>query len=256
VNLEELSDKTPKEHAELYVTAAANCWAWYEPLSFWSYQPCYIEMAVEKTDLRILFEKVCAEYRVPVWNAGGWSDINSRADLMKRFQRRATAGRCCVLLYCGDFDPAGLLISDTIRENLRALQFAVRWFPRDDQLVIDRFGLNEDFIEDNNLLWIDGLETGGGKYNLEDPRHPDHKKPYVQDYLKKYGARKVESNALVAHFEAGRHLCREAILKYIDPDGIKRYEKALQRERGKVRKALPHVLRGVLDNGNGKEAPR
>jgi hypothetical protein len=29
---------------------------------------------------------------------------------------------------------------------------------------------------------------------LYDPRHPDHAKPYVRDYIRRYGARKVEQN--------------------------------------------------------------
>jgi hypothetical protein len=183
-----------------------------------------------------------------VWNAGGWSDINSRADVMRRFQKHDAAGRRCVLLYCGDFDPAGLLISDMIRKNLRDLEAAMGWFPDDDRLIIDRFGLNEDFITANHLLWIDGLETGGGKYNLEDPRHPDHFKPYVQDYLKRYGPRKVESNALVAHYGSGRQLCREAIEKYIDPHGIRRYKARLQARQRQVRRLLPDVIRTVFDD--------
>jgi hypothetical protein len=251
-NLESLDEASPEEYAESYARMAVDCWEDYEPISFWSYQPCYIEMAVEKTDLRILFEKVCALYHVPIWNAGGWSDINSRADLMKRFQKHDAEGRRCVLLYCGDFDPAGLLISDKIRDNLWDLQIAVGWAPSKDRLIIDRFGLNADFIEENNLTWIEGLETGGGKYNLEDSRHPDHMKPYVQDYLKLYQARKVESNALVAHYEAGRELCREAIEKYIDQDGINRYEEELQGEREEVKNVLPDVMRTMLDGGNGK----
>jgi hypothetical protein len=247
VNVEDLDGEDPASYARIYVEVAAGCWTRYEPISFWAFQPCYVEMAVEKIDLRNLFERVCAEYHIPLWNAGGWSDINSRADLMKRFAEHDAAGRRCVLLYCGDFDPAGLLISQMIRKNLTDLEEAVGWSPDEDRLIIDRFGLNEDFIEVNNLLWVDGLETGGGKYNLEDPDHTDHFKPYVQDYLERYGARKVEANALVAHSKAGRQLCRDAIRKYIDADGVQRYKARLQSERQKVRKILPAVMRRALD---------
>jgi hypothetical protein len=243
-NLEEIDREDPGDYAEVYARVAAKCWQHYLPFSFWDFQPVYIEQADEKTDLVSLFAKVCAEYHIPIWNAGGWSDINSRADLMIRFQEHDEAGRRCVLLYCGDFDPAGLLISETIRKNLKDLEATVGWCP--DGLVIDHFGLNEDFIQKHRIPWIEGLKTGSGKYNLEDPRHPDHWKPYVQNYLKKYGARKVEANALVARHEAGRQLCREAILKYIDPDGIRRYQERLREERQKVRAALPTALETVL----------
>ena len=221
------------------------CWRWYEPISYWDYQDRYIEMAVEKNDLRTLFENVCAGYHVPIWNAAGWSDINSRAALMQRFQEHSDAGRHCVLLYCGDFDPAGLHISDTIRKNLFDLEQAVGWCPSEENLTIERFGLNYDFIIATTITWIDGLKTGGGG-DLADPRHRDHFKPYVQSYLAKYGARKVEANALVARHEAGRQLCREAIEKYIDRDKINKYEEKLQEERQKVRKILPGVLSEML----------
>jgi hypothetical protein len=248
VNLENLDSEDPTLYARRHVKAAARCDRWYQPISLWSFQSNYVEMVVEKSDLRTLFEPVCADYHVPIWNAGGWSDINSRADMMGRFREHDEAGRHCVLLYCGDFDPAGLFISQLIRKNLRDLEAAVGWCPDEDRLVIDRFGLNEDFIEANKLLWVDGLETGSGQYNLEDPRHPDHDKPYVQDYLKRYGARKVEANALVTHFEAGRRLCREAIERYIDQDGISQYEEQLRVERQEVRKALPALMRTMFDD--------
>ena len=74
--------------------------------------------------------------------------------------------------------------------------------------------LYSDFIEANGLTWIDNLETSRGK-SLADPKHPDHFRPYVQSYLKRFGARKVEANALVARPEAGRELCRQAIRWYV-----------------------------------------
>jgi hypothetical protein len=249
-NEEVLDSQTPEEYAQTYVKIAAECDQDYKPLSFWEFQPCYIEMAVEKTDLRHLFGPVCAEFHIMIWNAGGWSDINSRADLLIRFQEHDAAGRQCILLYCGDFDPWGQLISDVIRKNLKDVEKAVGWFPDEDRLIIDRFGLNEDFITANSLLWIDGLETGSGK-NLADKDHHEHDKEHVQKWLKTYGARKVEANALVVRPEEGRQLCRDAIEKYIDRDGIRRYEAALKTERRKVKKALPGAFRAMLKGGNG-----
>jgi hypothetical protein len=41
-------------------------------------------VAVEKLDLRNLFENVCAEFYVPITNLKGWSDLNARAAMMKR----------------------------------------------------------------------------------------------------------------------------------------------------------------------------
>jgi hypothetical protein len=50
-----------------------------------------------------------------------------------------------------------------------------------------------------------------------DPRHTDHGKAYVQDYFRRYGARKVEANALVVAPELGRDLCRAPSLNTFLP---------------------------------------
>ena len=87
------------------------------------------------------------------------------------------------------------------------------------------------------MSWIDNLETSSGK-NLADPKHPDHFKPYVQSYLKRFGARKVEANALVARPEAGRELCRQAILRYVAESAVADHDRRLAVERAKLRHAI------------------
>jgi hypothetical protein len=179
-----------------------------------AWTPCP-KLVVEKLDLRNLFESTCAEFRVPITNAKGWLDLNSRADMMRRFEKHEKAGRRCVLLLCGDHDPGGLLITNTARKNIEDLSGAVGWTP--EHLIIKRFGLNVDFIEENGLTWIDNLETSSGG-RLDDVNHDDHDKSYVQNYIKRYGVRKCEANALVSQPELGRKLCRDAILEYLPED--------------------------------------
>ncbi|MGC2078090.1 MAG: hypothetical protein WA728_19055 [Xanthobacteraceae bacterium] len=115
------------------------------------------------------------------------------------------------------------------------LAAAVGWSP--DNLIIERFGLNADFIREQNLTWIDNLITGSGG-DLTDPRHPDHFKPYVQSYLSEFGGRKVEANALVVSPDAGRKLCRDAILKYVPETAINKFERQLRREQEQARREL------------------
>ena len=163
----------------------------------------YLQALVEKIDLKNLFAPIFKEFYIPFANARGWSDLNSRAALMRRFMKAEEHDKQCVLLYCGDHDPGGLAISDFLKPNFCELKNAVGWLPVD--LEIDRFGLNYDFIRAHNLTWIDNLETSSGR-RLDDPRHPDHRKPYVRRYLSEFGARKVEANALVVRSEAGPSL--------------------------------------------------
>ena len=168
---------------------------------------------------------------------------------MRRFADWERRGKQCVLLYCGDLDPAGLHISDLIQNNLSDLSPAVGWSP--DNLIIDRFGLNYDFIQDNNLTWIDNLETSGKDENgnarrLDDPEHNDYGKPYVKNYLETYGVRKVEANALMSNIAAGRQMCEEAILKYIDRDGIEVYKRQTE---GFQRKAEALIIEKLKSDG-------
>jgi hypothetical protein len=244
--LDEYIDRTSveEEAEEIYERASAVLESGHEdyrPFSFWDTVDTYIEIAVEKIDLKSLFAPVAAYYHVPIVNIGGWCDINGRAAMMRRFADRERRGQRCVLLYCGDHDPGGLRISDCIRNNFADLTGAVGWNP--ENLIIDRFGLNADFIEANGLVWIDNLETGSGG-DLADRRHRDHKKFYVQDYLRKFGARKVEANALVVRPSEGRMFCQEAILRYL-PDGARgRYKARLEEVREEVRLAVENLMGG------------
>jgi hypothetical protein len=244
-NLEDLDDPDPKEQARIVVRYADRAENHYIPFSFWDDQEFYVQMMVEKSDLKSLFSETCAEFRVPIANWGGWADLNVRGDFMERFAEREAEGKQCVLLACLDFDPGGLNISNFIRSNLEEMAHSVGWSP--DDLIIDRFGLNYDFIKRNKLVWINNLITGNtGKWKgvgLDDPRHPDHEKPYVQDYLKKYGVRKVEANALLRVPTIARAMCRQAILKYVPAHAPSRYDDALEEPREQMRREILRLLR-------------
>jgi hypothetical protein len=211
----------------------------YTPIGFWRDLPRYVEMLVEKVDLKSLFARVCEEHHVGLQNARGWSDLNSRAAMMRRFADHEAKGRTPVLLYAGDHDPSGLHISERLRANMEDLADAIGWHPRN--LIIERFGLNYDFIEAHGLTWIDGLETGSGG-DLADFRHPDHRKPYVQDYLARFGARKVEANALVVRPKAGRELCRQAILRYLPESAVEDYERDTAERQELARREIERFL--------------
>src|SRR5262249_61730241 len=135
-----------------------------------------------------------------------------RWNILEMMRKRVAEGQRCVLLYCGDHDPAGLNISKSLRKNLSELLTHAEWLELMDHIKIDRFGLNADFIEKHNLTWIENLKTGSGG-DLADPRHKDHNCEYVQNYIARYGARKVQANALVVRPQARRKLCRGTILK-------------------------------------------
>ena len=231
-------------------------WDNYHPLSFWEDQDCYIQMLVEKVDLLVLFKPICKEYQIPIANAGGWADVSQRADMMKRFKKWEGNGKQCVLLYCGDHDPAGLNISNVLEGNIEDVSGAVDWDPGD--LIIDRFGLNYDFIKTLGLSWIPNLITSrrdskGKAQDLGDERHPDHFKSYVQGYkqmMVDHGEadwkKKCEANALVVRPKEGRELCSETIHKYIPRDSVEIYEASLKPHRVKLQRTIMAKLKKIV----------
>ncbi len=194
---------------------------------WWEDEDYYIQVLVEKVDLKTLFAPVCKDYRIPIANAKGWSSVLQRAEYARRFQEAETQGLKCVLLYCGDLDPDGLRISDAIRKNLQQIS-DVKWSdsvrgydPQD--LIIERVGLNYDFVIQQNYSWIDNLITGTGK-NLANKKHPNFKYPYIQNYLSTIGERKCESNVMVTTPDIARQLLRTSIEKYLGVDAVARFE--------------------------------
>lgn len=251
-----IDDNDPQQEADDHVKILLNSdHNNYIPKSFWEDQTCFIQMMVEKVDLLTLFRPTCEKYKIPIANAKGWSSMNQRGDMIKRWKKHEQEGRTPVLLYCGDFDPAGLNISNSIHDNIGDLYKATGW--TGEELVIDRFGLSFDFIEENKLTWIDNLTTGSGG-DLASPKHEDHYKPYVQDYLHKYckkdengkwKGRKVEANAIVRIPELGRKLIQDAINNYIDEDSLETYENKLT----ELREEVSEHVKDLMDSGYWRE---
>jgi hypothetical protein len=248
-NIEKLDDPDPVEEAQSWVTHLKGVHESYDPVSFWDYQDYYVEVLVEKIGLRNLFAPVCAPYHVPLGNGRGSSSIWQRIRILQRLAARQSEGKYCVLLYCGDHDIHGLRISRSLRANFEDVLTAFKATYREyedfdlDAVEIERFGLNADFIERHGLSWTQGLITGSGM-DLGDPGHRKHLEHDVQDYIRRFGERKVEADALVTRPQAGRDLCEQAILKYIDMDGVERFLEERRQKRQEMRQALDQLLRG------------
>lgn len=231
-----------------WLEAAKDCAEYYTP-DWWFGEDYYIQMLVEKVDLVTLFEPICEEYHIPIANSKGWSSMLQRAEYAKRFAYADECGLQCVLLYCGDHDPDGLRISEFIRNNLSDLK-DVRWKDgtrgyNPENLIIDRFGLNYDFIISNNLTWIDNLITGSKK-NLASPSHKNFRMPYVQAYLREFGERKCEANAVITMPRQARELVRRVIESYVGKEALERFEIKRQAVRDELNKEIEATGVGKL----------
>lgn len=219
-------EESPIKYVGRWLNGALKAENYYIP-NWWKEEKFYIQMVVEKIDLKTLFEPICEEFHIPIATSKGWSSILQRSEYARRFKEAEEMGLDCVLLYCGDHDPDGLRISDFLRTNLEDIA-NIEWEDGEigydpANLEINRFGLNYDFIVINELSWINNLITASGK-DLASPSHKNHFLFYVQDYIKKYGARKCEANAIVIKPEQGKELCRKTIEKYLNRDAITRFK--------------------------------
>jgi len=245
----DLDNPIPEDRAQEIVDYAESAEDNYEPVSFWDFQDSFVQMLVEKIGLRNLFDPVCGRLHTRLGiTRGSWS-IWQRIRLLERFAEWQAKGKKCVLLYCGDHDIHGMRISNWLRANLEEVLPAFKKkFPQYrnfnlDEVVIERFGLNADFIKKEKLSWTHGLKTASGM-DLGNPSHPKHFEHDVQDYIRKFGKRKVEADALVTRPVAGRRLCEQAIMKYVDPEGIRKFERARDKLRLALRRALDRLWKG------------
>lgn len=249
--------ETPLQYLKEYVEAPLECHDWYTP-DWWEGEEYYIQILVEKIDLRTLFAPICKKFHIPIANSRGWSSIIQRAEYTKRFKKAEERGLKCILLYCGDHDPDGLRISDAIRKNLEDIS-EVYWDNGTQgydpyHLHIERFGLNADFIREHNLTWIDNLITGNKGYiahvvngQIKQGRtkagkpHPNYNHKYAQEYLAEFGVRKCEANALVPKPEIAREYIQSVIEGWLGKDALKRFKKkrqAVKDEMDTVRDAV------------------
>lgn len=223
----EASDREPEDYARYAVDDIGDqlrSWAdifhrngYWDPLKF------YVEMIVEKKDLVQIFRSTADRYNVRITNGKGDTDIHTRLAMLKRFRDHTEAGRRCVLLAIGDHDPKGKHIVQGLQRTIMSCANikGLNWYEPEFEVV--NIGLTEQQVFDLDLMRIPNLETGGGR-DLSDPAHPDHFKPYVQEYLAQHGVWKCEANALVGHPQRARDLLEAAINDYIPashPDDVR-----------------------------------
>lgn len=186
---------------------------------YWDDERFFLMMCVEKGDIRNLFKSVCSEYHIPIVNSKGWYPILLRAHIATLSRKAEKRGLRPVLLLFYDHDIAGLKITETFRKGLYDVSGGTGWKPRD--LEIYRFGLNADDIEKYSISWIENLKTSSG-------RDPNWNRKDVMTYVRRFGRRKCESNALFKSdetLEAGETICRNAIEKYYGKDALERFKK-------------------------------
>ena len=241
----EASANSPETYAKWAVEDIGNRlqdWAKiHHEYGFWDDLDCYVEMIVEKKDLVQIFKSTADRYNIRITNGKGDTDIHSRLAMLKRFKAHDEAGRRNILLAVGDHDPKGLHIVAGLEKtimscaNLKGLNWD---YP---QFEVVNIGLTEEQIDSLGLMKIGNLETGGGK-DLSDPRHADHYKPYVQDYISRFGVWKCEANALVGHPRKAEALLENAINEFIPADHLDDIEAKNEPGQEAVREEISRLM--------------
>lgn len=212
---------TPEQHAQFAIDEIGDrLRQWTEifhEIGYWDNLDYYVEMIVEKKDLVQIFRSTADRYNIRITNGKGDTDIHTRLAMLRRFREHTWAGRRCVLLAVGDHDPKGLHIVEGLHRNIMSCGSlkGLDWYTPDFDVV--PVGLTEAQIDGLGLMKINNLETGGGR-DLSNPRHPDHFKPYVQEYLARFGVWKCEANALVGNPRGATALLEDVVNRFIPAD--------------------------------------
>ena len=154
----------------------------------WDNQSKYLEIWTEKDALRSVLTQITYPYDVSLMVARGQLSRTAIYETSKRYKSKSD--KKCYLYYCGDFDPSGLSIYDSIRKRLEAFGIFINY---------ERIALTEGQIE---------------KYKL--PSDPGKKSdPNYNKFVNLYGDDKVvELDSLPP--DVLRDIIEDCITKNID----------------------------------------
>ncbi len=176
----------------------------------WQNQDNYLEIWTEKDALRSVLTEITYKYDVALMVARGQL---SRTEVYRTAERyRAKTDKECYLYYCGDFDPSGLCIYDSIRKRVSSFGADIKF---------DRIALTEEQIE---------------KYKLpSDPAKQSD--PNYNKFVDLYGSDMVvELDSLPP--DVLRKIIEDCILQNIDPSYLAKVLREEENERIKLNKFI------------------
>jgi len=99
----------------------------------WQNQDSYLEIWTEKDALRNVLTEITYQYDVFLMVARGQLSRTEVYRTAKRYE--AQSDKECYLYYCGDFDPSGLSIYDSIKKRIGSFVLNINF---------ERIALTED----------------------------------------------------------------------------------------------------------------
>lgn len=121
----DVEEETPEDHFSSAKRYLATCYQYFN-LPSWKYQPCYIEVWLEKQALSALFGEITDRRKVILAACVGYPSLTFLYEATKRLQ--GIMDKSIKILYFGDFDGSGEDIYRYIQETF-----------------LDKFGIDADF---------------------------------------------------------------------------------------------------------------
>lgn len=111
----------------------------------WAKADYYVEVWVESRSIAGVLQDDCEELAVSLYPCGGFSSITLAYEAAESINETARGKRGAVIIYIGDYDPAGVLIDKSLERELRA------HLSPDIRLWFERLGITEAQIEQHDL---------------------------------------------------------------------------------------------------------
>lgn len=85
----------------------------------WAHSDYYVEVWCESRSIAGVIQGTCEELAVSLYPCGGFSSITLAYEAAQTLNWQASRGKVCIIYYIGDYDPAGVLIDQSLEKELR-----------------------------------------------------------------------------------------------------------------------------------------
>lgn len=87
--------------------------------NFWSTQPFYLEVWVEKDAIAGIVAETANSFGVPVFVARGFASLSSLYSAANTFREVIAAGKTVIIYHLGDYDPSGVAAGESMKRAFR-----------------------------------------------------------------------------------------------------------------------------------------
>jgi hypothetical protein len=231
--------KTPEQYIKENLDFIGNLPEDYKKLiPRWHEQPYYVELWTEKSAMVGTFRSMLEGVDVRIVYNRGFDSISNSWSTYQRIRKAWDQGKKVVILYCGDLDPSGDMMDETIKDIMNVF-FDVERYENDEKYRFKRIAILPEHIE---------------RFKL--PKNPDKKvldklkqDPRKERFKEKYDLKsdndlfQIEIDALAAfNPEELKKMLRGAILPYREHEI---YDKLLKDDKHSYQQISLHIRKNV-----------